>query len=308
MIRNFIFFLLFSTTLFGTNILSYNIYDRSDRVDIMLTFDTPYEGKIVKSSHASKIVLKLYGVKIESTKIKTVNSKFLQTLTISPMAQYTQIVAKLPSNNIVLKASKTRDAYGLRLRFYIPQATTNETAVNASTPNLSALPTKSTTDISTSYYIVVTLLIVGIIILLLLKKKIANSPQNTKQNTPSWLFKNQFMKTTPQEQQAPSASKNADMVTIRFQKPLNEKNSVVMFDCLNQSYLLLLGEHNNILLDKFTDNIPTTQSEFDSILQEKHTELEEYLKVEQKPTENKETKEDQLRFFSNKASNIPYEL
>jgi hypothetical protein len=306
MIRSFFFFLLFSATLFATNILSYNIYDRSDRVDIMLTFDTPYEGKIVKSSYPSKIVLKLYGVKIESTKIKTVNSKFLQSLTISPMAKYTQIVATLPSNDIILKASRTRDAYGLRLRFMIPQAVTTQQE-STTQPNLSKLPTKKTNDISTSYYIVVTLLVVGIIVLLVLKKKLANSPQNPKDNTPSWLFKNQFLKNQTTTKNS-ATSPQADMVTIRFQKPLNEKNSVVMFDFLNQSYLLLLGEHNNILLDKFTDNIPTTQSEFDSILQEKHTELEEYLQVEQQAPKNSADTEDKLRFFSNKASNIPYEL
>ena len=78
-----------------------------------------------------------------------------------------------------------------------------------------------------------------------------------------------------------------------------------MLDFHNQAYLLVLGEHNNILLDKFTDNIPTTQSEFESILQQKDTQLEEFLKVEQK---QQSTQDDVLKTFSQKASNIPYDL
>ena len=43
----------------ASKILSYNVYDRTDRVDVMITFDTPYEGKIRQNTSPSKIIIKL---------------------------------------------------------------------------------------------------------------------------------------------------------------------------------------------------------------------------------------------------------
>ncbi len=171
MIKYLLLFLLTFSFLQASKILSYNIYDRTDRADVMITFDTPYNGIIKQSISNSKIIIKLSGASIESSKVKNVSSKFLHSVTITPMAGQTQIVASVPTS-IKLIASKTSDAYGLRLRF------TNKPANNTvkSTPlvtstSLSALPTKKSDDMSTSYFIVVAILILGILILFFLKKK-----------------------------------------------------------------------------------------------------------------------------------------
>ena len=312
MIRIFAFILFSFLTLLVSNIFSYNIYDRTDRVDVMLTFDTPYHGKILKSRYNSKIVLKLYDAKIESSKIKHLSSRFLKSLSINPMDGYTQIVASVPTDDIVLKASKTADAYGLRLRFVKKSALSTASQIKQqaaqTTPNAKLfpnLPTKQSNDISTSYYIVVTLLLIAVVIMLLLKKKLANKTTETKQ-TSSWLFKSLTPK-APAIKAQNSTLQSADEVSIRFQKRLDEHNSVVMLDFQNQSYLILLGEHNNILLEKFQENIPTTQSEFESMLAEKNSELDAFLKVEQQPSSQAKEEVDLLRTFSNKASNTPYE-
>jgi hypothetical protein len=115
MIKYIIIFLL-PFTLYASKILSYNIYDRTDRVDIMITFDTPYSGLIKQSFKNSKIIIKLGDAKIESPKVKNLSTNFLNRITITPMSRYTQIVASVPSK-IKLIASKTADGYGLRLRF-----------------------------------------------------------------------------------------------------------------------------------------------------------------------------------------------
>jgi len=44
-----LFFLLFATQILASNLLTYNIYERADRVDIMLSFDAPYEGNIFQN-------------------------------------------------------------------------------------------------------------------------------------------------------------------------------------------------------------------------------------------------------------------
>jgi len=267
-----LFLLPFS--LYASKILSYNIYERSDRADVMITFDTPFTGIIKQSKSTNKIIIKLTDASIESSRVKKVNSSYLHSLTITPLKDHTQIVASI-SQNVRLIASKTTDAYGLRLRFttavhknkVISQINTKKT--------LSSLPTKKGTEISTSYYIVVTILILGIIILLFLKKKI--TPQiNTKQNK-SWLFNSN--NTTPTERR-PDTTTSDSTVSIRFQKTIDNHNSVVMLDFGNESYLVLMG-NSNILLDKFKDEKPTSQQEFDTILQERNQELENFLGTNQ---------------------------
>ena len=311
MIRIFLVASLLLGTLLASNILSYNIYDRTDRVDIMLTFDTPYRGKILKSRHEGKIVLKLYDAKIESSKIKRLSSRFLKSLSINPMNGYTQIVASVPTNDILLKVSKTADAYGLRLRFVKKNALSTasqikrQAAQNGTNRKLYPdLPTKQSDNLSASYYIVVTLLVVMVMIMFIVKKRVVKQREASGPKA-GWLFKSDTVK-KPTMQGAKPTPEGED-VSIRFQKRLDEHNSVVMLDFLDMSYLVLLGAHNNILLEKFHGEKPATQSEFEALLQEKNSELDTFLKVEQHSPSEPPQPLDPLRSFSNKASHTPYE-
>ena len=294
MIKIILLFLL-PLTLFGSKILSYNIYDRTDRVDVMITFDTPYDGAIKKSESDSKIIIKLQDTFIESSKMKKLTSEYINALSISPMNSYVQVVASVPSN-VKLIASKTSDAYGLRLRFVkstLPskqtEAQTKTIPLKSQNP-LSVLPTKKDQDISQSYYIVIGILIVGIILLFILKKKVTPTPSTSNTNS-NWMLSKQ-----DKTKQTPSIT-NPD-VSIRFQKALDENNSVVMLDFAQQSYLVMMG-NNNVLLDRFTDNKPTSQEDFESILQERHQALEEFLDT---PTT------EPMEAYRNKASSISYEV
>ncbi|MEA3228757.1 MAG: hypothetical protein U9P38_06780, partial [Campylobacterota bacterium] len=187
MIKYLLIFLL-PFSLYGAKILNYNVYDRTDRVDIMVTFDAPFKGIIKQSRKKSKIIIKLYDAEIESSKIKKLSTQFVKSLTITPMFEYTQIVVNVPSS-ISLVASKTSDAYGLRLRFINPklEKKTPKKMENEEPKLLSSLPTKSDDTISQRYYIVITLLIIGIITLLILKKKIIKKSEKQEEPNP-WLF------------------------------------------------------------------------------------------------------------------------
>lgn len=280
--------------LHASKILSYNIYDRSDRVDVMITFDTPYDGTIKQRVDDGTITIKLEGTSIESSKIKQLPSKYIKSVTITPMQGYTQIVAEVPPS-ITLQASKTSDAYGLRLRFATSIPPTLQEQKEVQNPLSNTLPTKKEDDISLSYYIVVTLLILGIIALFIIKKRVALAPLQKKQQSASWLFKEE-MPTTHKDVEK---QMNASNVAIRFQKPLDGENSVVMLDFANQSYLVLMGK-GNIILDKFTENIPTSQDDFNSILQSRHKELENFLNSD-KPAK------EPLQAYKEKAASILYE-
>lgn len=281
--RHFFLLLLLPSLLLASKILSYNVYDRTDRVDIMFTFDTPYEGNLRQSRQSGKIILKLEGASIEAPKLKNVTSPFLSKLAITPIAGETQIIATVPDST-TMQASKTSDAYGLRLRFISANTAKATSAATALTPAAatSTLPTKPTDQYEQSYYIVIAILIVGIIILFLLKRKITAS-------TPSkpWLF---------------SGGKQGKQegVTIRFQKALDQKNRVVMMEYGDESYLVVIGS-SNLLLDKFHGNKPVTENEFESMLKDKHQELDSFLQIDKQQQEP-------LESYKQKASGINYTI
>ncbi|WP_457749033.1 LPXTG cell wall anchor domain-containing protein [Sulfurimonas sp.] len=295
----FLLLVLLPFSLYASRILSYNIYERTNRADVMITFDTPYTGQIKQSVRKSKIIIKLEDATIESSKIKKVSSRYLHSLTITPINNETIIVASIsPATKLIV--SKTSDAYGLRLRFTDKttlKAPKASVTAAAATNSLSSLPTKKEEDISQSYYVVIGILLLGIFILLYIKKKmkpIAEKEQKQTQN--SWLFKNTKEATRVENDNI------AQNVSIRFQKAIDNNNSVVMLDFGAQSYLVLMG-NSNILLDKFTDNKPSSQQEFDEILQSRHEDLENFLGNSQ----NKE-KQEPLQAYKERAANIAYEM
>jgi len=302
-----LFFLLviLSLSLNASKILSYNIYDRTDRSDVMITFDTPYENIIKQSTTSSKIIISLSDVSIESPKMKKTNSSLLHSINIIPMENQTQIIAHV-GQNIKLHISRTSDAYGLRLRFTKKKVTQKDTAIqnkSLETYTTSSLPTKKGDDLSSSYYIVVTILIVGIFILFILKKKITNTNTSQDPKKQAWLF--QENKQTKQNTELTSDDNN--QVSIRFQKILNEENSVVMLDFGTQSYLVLMGK-SNIILDKFNGDKPTTQEDFNTILQSRNEELENFLEENkhQKSMQNTDTTE-ALQAYKERAATMLYD-
>jgi len=304
MIKYLLIFILPFTLLNASKILSYNIYDRTDRADVMITFDTPYNGVIKQNTSSSKIIIKLSGASIESSKFKKSSSKFLHSINIIPNLKQTNIIASVPLNT-KLVASKTSDAYGLRLRFVKATPISKNRVERIGTKennSLSALPTKKNSDMSTSYYIVVTILIIGILILFIIKKRLLiKNSSSTNANSNTWLFKGNEQ-TQPQVTQTSQTEPNNNQISIRFQKAIDNENSVVMLDFADQGYLVLMGK-SNILLDKFSDNKPTTQEDFESILQNRHQELENFLNEEPKSNSSK----DALQSYKERAASMIYE-
>ncbi|MDD5211564.1 MAG: hypothetical protein PHV62_04055 [Sulfuricurvum sp.] len=272
--------LLLPVFLFGSKILSYNVYDRHDHVDVMLTFDTPYEGVLRQNRQGDVIVIKLEAATIDTPVTKVITSDFLQKLSITSSADQIQIVANVPAN-VLLQASKTSDSYGLRLRFNPPTASPlvgNTGGQN--TAETSTLPTKQGNEFEQSYYVVIAILVIGIGILFWLKQGIAKKTIRMREEpkTP-WLF-NSDKKSNPilSSNTSLASSLEGGGVHIRFQKTLDSSHSVAMLDFGTQSYLVLLG-NNTILLDKFQDNIPISQNEFETMLKSKHQELDSFFQL-----------------------------
>jgi len=304
----YLLLLLLPLSIYASKILSYNIYERSDHADVMITFDTPYSGTIKQSKGKNKIIIKLEDASIESSKIKKVNSNYLHSLTITPMKNETQIVA-FTAKNVKFIASKTADAYGLRLRFTQNTPVKHKTQKSTIATDLSALPMKKDGGMTKSYYIVVAILIIGILILLFIKKRIVASPTSKKKD--SWLFnaaqEQIHKKETPTPQAMSQTTTQTDMVSIRFQKAIDTTNSVVMLDFGKESYLVLMG-NSNILLDKFRENKPTTQQEFDEILQERNQLLEDFLGTPQEQgfSQGNSSNKEPLQAYKERAASIVY--
>jgi hypothetical protein len=271
--------ILLPVFLWGAKILSYNVYDRNDRVDVMLTFDTPYEGVLRQNRIGNTFTVKLEEAFIDDPKVKSVNSKYLNKLTISPQENHIEIVAEV-SNDVVMQASKTSDSYGLRLRFVHPVASTNTLGATAPVDeaSLNPLPTKRSNEFEQSYYVVIAILVIGIAILFWLKQNIAKRTATMKSEpkTP-WLFDKSSGTENKTTLSNPIAGESGG-VHIRFQKSLDPSHTVAMLDYGTMSYLVLLG-NNTLLLDKFQDNIPITQNDFESLLQSKHRELDGYFQL-----------------------------
>lgn len=268
---------LLSSVAWGSKILSYNVYDRHERVDVMLTFDTPYEGVLRQNQSGQTITIKLEEASIDSPLNKTINSTHLQNIAIVPSDNQILITAKV-SQGVVLQASKTSDSYGLRLRFTPPSSDGLAEAKNEE--SLSSLPTKDESEFERSYYVVIGILVVGIAILFWLKQSIAKKTTALK-NEPSapWLF-SALPKPNPEPTSSvPTASElDTNGIHIRFQKTLDSSHSVAMLDFGTMSYLVLLG-NNTIVLDKFQDNIPISQNDFEALLHSKHRELDGFFQL-----------------------------
>lgn len=280
----YLLLLLLPYLLFGSKILSYNVYERSNRVDVMLTFDTPFDGKLSQNIKNDKIILKLQGASIEAPKIKNINTSYLHKMTLTPINSHTEIILQT-ATDVHMNASKTSDSYGLRLRFFkgepVSQAPVKKASVFADS---TSLPTKQANEFNNSYYIVISILLLGILIMLWLKKKMGLPQTKGKQ---AWLFKGGAKK---------------EGISVRFQKPLDPKNRVAMLDYEGQSYLVILG-NSNILLDKYSGGKPvTTQSDFDKVLNENKSELDSYLRLDN--TEEVEP----LQSYKEKASGLIHEL
>ena len=263
--------------LFGSKILSYNLYDRHDHVDVMLTFDTPYEGVLRQIRQGNVIIIKLEAATIDAPISKEITSDFLQKLSITPSNDQIQIVATVPAN-VQLQASKTSDSYGLRLRFNPPIASpSSSNSGEKMTSEASTLPTKQVNEFEQSYYVVIGILVVGIGILFWLKQGIVKKTIRMREEPKiPWLI-NTNKKTKPANTSLASSLEGGG-VHIRFQKTLDESHSVAMLDFGTQSYLVLLG-NNTILLDKFQDNIPISQNEFENMLKSKHQELDSFFQL-----------------------------
>ena len=311
--RIFAAFLLFFVALWGSNLSTYNIYERSDRVDIMLSFDAPYSGAILQERKDGAITLLFKDLQNDQNIEKSVNSSILQELLFEPRGQNLALVIKSDAR-VAVSASKTTDGFGLRIRVtpenaassaaattLSPQETrenitdasnlssgkqnaANLAAASAQSPGLNLSAQNSDVNFMTQgmsdmidyrYYSVLSVLALLLIVLLFIKARLKNKQKTLKtKRENSWFEK----------------VKSDEGVDILYEKPLDNVNKVVLFQHLDRRYLVLTGA-SNVLLDKFGEEKMTSEQDFQTFFEENQKKLNAYI-------ENRQT----LDAYKDKAS------
>lgn len=260
---------LFISASNATNLLTYNIYERSDRVDLMLSFDSPYEGKIIKKRGQNITTLILSDLTYDKLVEKSIDSNILQTITIEPNKDKTNVVLK-SKNNIGVIASKTVDGFGLRIRTKQINSTSSIPTIKSKTkiPNQKTFfKTKESENlIDIRYVLVIAVLLVMVIFMFWIKRRVQKTNLELKDKN-SWLFKKTDKSFAKVE------------VHILHKKQIDNTNSVVLLEFEGNKYLVMTG-NSNLLLEKFGTQEIKDSSDFEKAFEENRKKLDEYLKLQ----------------------------
>ena len=239
-----------STSLFSAIITNHNIYKQDDSIDLMLTFDKAYLGKISKKKENNSTILMLEKIKIDKSITEEIKSNILQTIRILPYKN--QVFIKVDAiKPYTIEASKTIDNLGLRIRVK------PEIIKPLQSPKFK---TKKEQDISNSFLKIIALLGFLILLLYILKRWLTNQNQTSS----NWLFNKD----------------KKQNINILHQKALDTKNRVSLIEYNGMCYLVILGS-NNLLLDKFKSKDKEANQSFDTLLTQNGRKLDELLKEDE---------------------------
>ena len=279
--RLFVALLVFLSWVNASNLLTYNVYERSDRVDVMLSFDAPHEGSISQKNDATSITLTINDLGYDKMIEKSINSNIIQELTIIPEKNNTLKVVLKSDKKVSVVASKTVDGFGLRIRSSVMQAPTQSSS-EAVSSSLPTVPSSSADLIDTRYIIVIAILLFLVIVMFWIKKRLVIQtikPSNAaaQKGGKSWLFN---PKTGTQQE-----------VTLLHKKQIDNQNSVVLFEYGTIKYLVMTG-NSNVLLEKFQNGEVKDDTDFEKVFEENRRRLDDYLKLQ----------DNKLSTYKNKAS------
>ncbi len=251
----------------AANLLTYNVYERTDRVDVMLSFDAPHEGSITQKNETNAIILTINDLGYDKMIEKSINSEIIQELTILPEKNNTLQIILKSNKNISVVASKTVDGFGLRIRSSILQASSTSQNTALQTPSSSTSAPSNFEFVDTRYIIVIAILLILIALMLWIKRRMAfqttNKPMPSRS---SWLF-------------SPKTTNSGHEVTLLHKKIIDNQNSIVLFEYGSIKYLVMTGS-SNLLLEKFQNGEVKDDNDFEKVFEENRRRLDEYLKLQ----------------------------
>lgn len=282
------------------NLLTYNLYSRAENFDIVLGFDEPYNAQIRQQNQDGKIILLLENTKIKENFSQALSSKFISSISIMNFQGGMLGIELKSDKNLQITPAKNPDKMSMLIRIS-PKAISNFS-------ELGAQKTSSVDGKYTSLIIVLSLLCIALVIIRKrLDKKIKNAKKikaaKSQKNTSSV---ENSKKTEQNVEQKPEQSTqknieakksdfaselaNADFglentAKIIFEKPLDERNKVVLFEHDTRKYLVLTGS-SNVLLDRFGEDNIRTQSDFELFFEQNKNMLSNFISKRNNSLEN----------------------
>jgi len=239
----FLCLILFATFSFAATLLNENIYERENRIDLMLSFDTPFTGSIVKEAASDRTVnILLTNVKIPKPFYKALHDSFVDTIAVAKSGDRQALVkivsAKPP---IRVQASKTVDGFGLRLRITHPVHAGGISTSGAMNRQQNRAASSQSLQLKSSdnlpgwrYWGVLAVLFALFLLLWFIKRRTASGKGG------GWLMPKSIASVIP------------DGAVIRFQKPIDAHNRIVLIEYGKRQYLIVAG-NSNLLLDTFNE-------------------------------------------------------
>ncbi len=266
--------LLLANSLFAVTLLNQNIYERENRVDLMLSFDAPFEGIIRKSvAPNGRIDIKLSGVQVVKPFKKILHNDIVDSIAITGFNKNGALVKIIPADGTLnVDASKTIDGFGLRLRI-VPkpisgQSRSNETAVTGSAATDQVKTSKGLDTLKSSdtlpgwrYWTVLAIMLILLLVLWIVKRRKFSGRLGA-----GWLMP-----------KAAGANTYPEGAIIRYQKPLDPQNRLLLLEWGGRQYLMVVG-NSNLLLDTFSEEKIEDPESFTSLFEANKKQLDHFLK------------------------------
>ena len=233
-----ILIVLFAVQLFAAMILNLNVKESKTKVDLILNFDVPFDGKIAQKKEGDKIILYLKGVKILAPWQRKLDNPALYQIDVEPARNGSKVIL-YTAKKVRISALRSKDGFSLVISVKSPTAT-------AHTPQKSRIEIKK-------YLIWALYLLAGLLLLWLLLKllKGASKPAKTKR----------IVVENPK----------AAQFEIKFEKPLDERNKIALISFKGIDYLVLIGS-SNILLGKYKEGEIMSEEDFHKAIDEQNFE------------------------------------
>lgn len=293
-----LFFTLFASFVYlqAGNLLTYNLYSRAENFDIVLGFDEPYNAQIRQQNQDGKIILLLENTKIKKNFSQALNSKFLNSISIMNFQGQMLGIELKSDKNLQITPARNPDKKTMLIRI-TPKAISN----------FSELGAQKTSSVDGKYTSLITLLSLLCIALVIIKKRLDKKIKNAKTAKP--VQKNPSRNSRKTEQSVEQKLKqntqknieskktdfaselaNADFdientAKIIFEKPLDNRNKVVLFEHNARKYLVLTGS-SNVLLDRFGEDNIRTQSDFELFFEQNKNMLANFISKRTNSLEN----------------------
>ncbi len=118
MLKKFALFLLFLTLFipaFAAKLVNFSVYDREDRVDLMLSFDAPYNGHISQMKQGNIIAISLNDLLTDKAQSQNLSKGIVKKVLITPQNNKTAIALET-SSQANINISSINNKIGLRIR------------------------------------------------------------------------------------------------------------------------------------------------------------------------------------------------